>query len=55
VDDSDEGVMFSTSVFEEQADEEESNAMAAEWVKANIAELLPNPPVITAGRVVAQS
>jgi hypothetical protein len=27
VDDSDEGVMFSTSVFEEQADEEESNAM----------------------------
>jgi hypothetical protein len=55
VDDSDEGVMFSTSVFEEQADEEESNAMAAEWVKANIAELLPNPPVITAGHVVAQS
>jgi hypothetical protein len=55
VDDSDEGVMFSTSVFEEQADEEESNAMAAEWVKANIAELLPNPPVITAGHVVARS
>jgi hypothetical protein len=55
VDDSDEGVMFSTSVFVEQADEEESNAMAAEWVKANIAELLPNPPVITAGHVVAQS
>jgi hypothetical protein len=55
VDDSDEGVMFSTSVFEDQADEEESNAMAAEWVKANIAELLPNPPVITAGHVVAQS
>ena len=55
VDDSDEGVMFSTSVFEGQADEEDSNRMAAEWVKANIAELLPNPPVITAGHVVAQS
>ncbi len=48
------GVMFSTSVFEDQADEEDSNALAAEWVKANIAALLPNPPVITAGHVVAQ-
>ena len=28
--------------------------MAAEWVKANIADVLPNPPVITAGHVVAQ-
>jgi hypothetical protein len=54
VDDSDEGVMFSTSVFEEQADEEDSNRLAADWVKENLADLLPNPPVITAGRVVAQ-
>ena len=53
--DSGNGVMFSTSVFEDQADEEDSNRMAADWVKANIAELLPNPPEITAGRVVAQS
>jgi hypothetical protein len=53
--DSGDGVMFSTSVFEDQADEEDSNRMAAEWVKANIADLLPNPPVITAGHVVAQS
>jgi hypothetical protein len=55
VDDREDGVMFSTSVFEDQADEEDSNRMAADWVKANIADLLPNPPVITAGHVVAQS
>ena len=48
------GVMFSTSVFEDQADEEDSNKLAADWVKANIADLLPNPPAITAGHVVAQ-
>jgi surfactin synthase thioesterase subunit len=53
--DSEDGVMFSTSVFEDKADEEDSNRMAAEWVKENIADLLPNPPVITAGHVVAQS
>ncbi len=44
--------MLSTSVFEDQADEEDSNALAAEWVKANITDLLPNPPAITAGHVV---
>jgi hypothetical protein len=53
--DAGDGVMFSTSVFEDQADEEDSNRLAADWVKANIADLLPNPPVITAGHVVAQS
>jgi hypothetical protein len=52
--DAGDGVMASTSVFEDQAGEEESNALAAEWVKENIADLLPNPPVITAGQVVAQ-
>jgi hypothetical protein len=55
VDDSEEGVIFSTSVFEDQADEEDSNRLAAEFVKANLAELLPNPPAITAGHVVAQA
>jgi hypothetical protein len=53
VDDSEEGVMFSTSVFEDQADEEDSNRLAADFVKENLAELLPNPPSITAGHVVA--
>jgi hypothetical protein len=55
VDDSDEGVVFSTSVFEDQAAEEDSNRLAADFVRENLAELLPNPPAITAGRVTAQS
>ena len=54
VDDAEEGVIFSTSVFEDQADEEDSNRLAKDFVKANLAELLPNPPMITAGHVVAQ-
>jgi hypothetical protein len=31
------------------------NRLAADFVKANLAELLPNPPAITAGQVTAQS
>jgi hypothetical protein len=48
-----DGVMASTSVFESQEHEEESNEDAAAWVKENVADLLPNPPTITAGHVVA--
>jgi len=48
------GVMVSTSVFEDQAHEEESNRRAADWVRENLAALLPNPPQITAGEVVAE-
>jgi hypothetical protein len=55
VDDSEEDVIFSVSVFEDQADEEDSNRLAADFVKENLAELLPNPPAITAGRVKAKS
>ena len=55
VDDSEEGVIFSISVFENQADEEDSNRLAADFVKENLAELLPNPPMITAGHVRAQA
>ncbi|HEY4387993.1 MAG TPA: hypothetical protein VGN34_26385 [Ktedonobacteraceae bacterium] len=47
-------VMVSTSIFENQAGAEESNWQAAEWVRQNIATLLPNRPQITAGEVVAQ-
>jgi len=48
-----EGVTASITVFEDQAGLEESNRMAADWVKENLASLLPNPPEITAGEVVA--
>jgi hypothetical protein len=53
--DASEGVIFSISVFEDQADEEDSNRLAADFVKENLAELMPNPPAITAGPVRAQS
>jgi len=51
--DAGEGVMISTSVFEEQFGAEESNRRAADFVQENLASLLPNPPQVTAGEVVA--
>ena len=47
------GVTVSTSVFENQAGADASNERAAGWVRDNLAELLPDPPQITAGEVVA--
>jgi len=44
-------VVASVSVFQDQAGAEESNRMAADWVKENIASLLTGPPEITAGAV----
>jgi len=47
------GVMISTSVFQDQASAEESNRRAADYVRQNLVSLLPNPPQITTGEVVA--
>jgi hypothetical protein len=47
------GVMISTSVFQDQSGAEESNKRAADYVRQNLAPLLPKPPQITAGKVVA--
>lgn len=47
------GVMISTSVFQDLSHAEESTRRAAEWVRQNLAALLPNPPQVTAGEVVA--
>jgi hypothetical protein len=47
------GVMISTSVFQDKAGAEESNRRAADYVRQNLVSLLPNPPQITAGEVVA--
>jgi len=44
-------VIASVSVFQDQAGAEESNRMAADWVKQNIASLFSGPPEITAGAV----
>jgi quinol monooxygenase YgiN len=48
-----ESEIATVSVFEDQAGAEESIRMAAEWVRDNLAALLPNPPEITAGEVGA--
>ena len=47
------GVMISTSVFQDQASAEQSNRSAADYVRQNLVSVLPNPPQITAGDVVA--
>ena len=47
------GVMISTSVFQDRASAEESNKKAADYVRQNLAAVLPNLPQITAGEVVA--
>jgi hypothetical protein len=53
--DAGDGVMLSTSVFEEAPEEEESTKRAAEFVRDKMTELLPNPPLVTEGHVVASS
>jgi hypothetical protein len=52
--DAGDNVMVSTSVFEDETGEE-SNRRAANWVRENLASVLPNPPQITAGQIVAHS
>ncbi|MFI6790509.1 hypothetical protein ACIBG4_24600 [Nonomuraea sp. NPDC050383] len=47
------GVMLSTSVYEDQAGAEESTRRAEQFVRDDLASLLPNPPHVTAGEVVA--
>jgi quinol monooxygenase YgiN len=50
------GVMVSTSVFEDQAAAEASNQRAADWVREeDLGDLYPNPPQITGGEVVASA
>ena len=52
-----DGVMVSVSVYATREAEEESNRAAANYVKQNqqVARLLPRPPQITAGQVVARA
>ena len=51
--DAGDGVMFATSVFEHKDAEEESTFLAGEFVAEHLEPLLPNPPQVTAGEVVA--
>ncbi|MBV7330743.1 hypothetical protein KFU94_21370 [Chloroflexi bacterium TSY] len=50
--DAGDGVIATISVFEDQAAAEKSNEAAASWVKEQLAELVPNPPQITAGETI---
>ncbi|MFD9367729.1 hypothetical protein ACFWA6_08460 [Streptomyces sp. NPDC060020] len=49
------GVMVSTSVFQDRTGADESIERAADFVRENLASLLPNPPQVTAGEVVASA
>ncbi|MFJ9410214.1 hypothetical protein [Streptomyces sp. NPDC101393] len=49
------GVMLSTSIFDDRAGAEESVSRAADFVRDSLATLLPNPPQVTAGEVVASA
>ncbi|MGW1891376.1 hypothetical protein ACWCP6_14145 [Streptomyces sp. NPDC002004] len=51
--DAGDGVMVSTSVFESEEGAEESIAQATVFVRDNLASLLPNPPEVMSGQVVA--
>ncbi|MGH3389831.1 MAG: hypothetical protein ACRDOO_13260 [Actinomadura sp.] len=51
--DAGDGVMVATSVFDDQGGAEESTKRAADFVRENLESLLPNPPEVTAGEVVA--
>jgi hypothetical protein len=51
--DAGDGVMVSTSVFEHKDAEEQSNFRAGQFVAEHLAPVLPNPPQVTAGEVVA--
>jgi len=51
--DAGDGVMASLSVFDDQAGADESVAIAHDWVRDNAATLIPNPPQVTEGHVVA--
>jgi len=49
------GVMVSTSIFQDQAGEEESTKRAADYVRTSLSSLLPDPPQVTAGEVAASA
>jgi hypothetical protein len=51
--DAGDGVMASLSVFDDQAGADESVRVAHGWVAENAAALLPNPPQVIEGDVVA--
>ena len=46
------GRLATISVFDDQAGAEESTRMAADWIRQNMASLVPDPPEVLEGDVV---
>lgn len=53
--DAGDGVMVSTSVFQDRAGADESTDRAGDFVRDRLAALLPQPPQVASGEVVAHS
>jgi hypothetical protein len=51
--DAGDGVTVSTSVFEHKDAEEQSTFRAGEFIQEHLLPLMPNPPQVTAGELVA--
>ena len=50
--DAGDGRLATVSVFEDRAGAEESTRMAADWIRQNMASLIPNPPEVLEWEVV---
>jgi heme-degrading monooxygenase HmoA len=46
--------LIAVSIFKDQAGAQESTKRAAQWIKQNLAALIPNPPEIASGAVLVQ-
>ncbi|MFG2951639.1 hypothetical protein [Streptomyces adustus] len=53
--DAGDGVMVSTSVYQDRSGADASNARAADFVRDHLAALLPHAPRVMAGEVVAHA
>ncbi|HEY8884686.1 MAG TPA: hypothetical protein VIO35_05185 [Chloroflexota bacterium] len=51
ISDTGNGSFGTLSVYESKEGADASTAKAAEWVRANVVSLLPNPPTVTAGEM----
>ena len=49
-----EGTMATISIFSTETMALESNEIAAKWLKANVSDLQPEAPQVTAGRVLVE-
>lgn len=47
-----EGDVTSVTVYDDQAGAEESNQVAANWIKENLSDMSVSPPEVSAGEVV---